>query len=164
MKNIIHTVLILTFLFINCVSTHIIERSDCSYCLVNGRKIKIQQINIAVDSTVVIEIKSHKKYVFPSSIIKEVSFTDSERGALQGMLISGLIGGTIGGFTGYAIGYGLTEYGDRARAGKESAHKGFIIGASFGSIVLGLPIGAAVGAKDKYVFSPESDTTTVKSK
>jgi len=175
-KNIIFTIMILLFVSVSCTSNHIIEHTD-KYCeivnrkfkekqglikLIDGRIIKVQNINIMLDSIAVIELGLQKKHIFPISEIQSITFENRNKGAFQGMFISGLIGGTIGGFIGYVFGYSLTEYGDPVRAGMEALPKGFLIGAAFSGLVFGCPIGGSIGAKDRYIFNSLPDTANIK--
>jgi len=132
--------------------------------LSTGGVIAGQDIQISSDSTLWREPDSNQRQSVATSQIREISIKNSGRGAWEGFGI-GLLAGAV---TGAVIGFAS---GDDPEQGLEilplslfqitaeqKAAIGAILGGGIGGLV-GLPIGASTGSKDKFVLQENKNAS-----
>jgi len=147
----------------NCTSSKLVNKSSSIYfdeinktakhrtghiVLLNGREYDGNDIRARPDSTTWTHtigrtISSSKTITqtVATSEVKEIVFKKRPKGALQGFLISGAIGGVV--------------FSQIPCEGEDCGLLGLVGGTVVGvgaGLFVGLPIGAAIGSKEKYAF------------
>ena len=114
--------------------------------LLNGREYNGYVISIAADSTSWTDSEKVKIHTVATSELREIIFTNRGKGATQGFL--------VGATTGFALGFLLVEMDSEEYDLEQGFH--YAVGGFLGAVsalLIGLPIGASVGSKDRFVFT-----------
>ena len=154
----------LLFLSIGCTHTrllssydqinrHVIDKS-VRISLADGTLIKANNILIRPDSSCVTTETSSKQIV-PTSKIQYITVLNRGRGAWEGFGLF-LIAGTALGLVGYFS--GDDPSGFMSFTAEEKLKLSFLAGLGWGALI-GAPIGALIGSKDKYVLPPKSGSS-----
>jgi hypothetical protein len=167
-KTTLSLIVVLTFLFSGCTSVHLMEPSEASYSktnselqgkkvqitLTNGETIKAEQIEITDHAISYNNLDLQSRQTVPVSKVNEITFKNRGRSALAGFAIGAFIGAPIGALLSY-VGAAVSEHPD---PGSKAIPGALVYGVGTG-LVLGLPIGAAIGSKDKYMFTIPADSS-----
>jgi len=122
--------------------------------LANGRGRQGIDFHLAVDSTRWRDLNTNKAQSIPTSQIREISIKKGGRGALEGFALGLLIGFGSGAIVGLVSGSDPENSWFAYSAGEKALGYGIVFGGGAG--LLGLPIGAATGSKDKFVLHKEN--------
>lgn len=115
-------------------------------CVFNGKSIQITH-----DSTSWLDSNTKNTQSIATSQIKSTVLKKSGRGALEGLGLGILSGAITGALIGFVSGDDDPQTVFLPYTAEEKAvGYGVVLGAAGG--LLGLPIGAAVGSKDKFLF------------
>jgi hypothetical protein len=170
MKAIFSFFTIITFLLSGCTSVHLIEPNEASYSKTNselqGKKVQITLTNGETIKAEQIEITDHaisydnpdlqSKQTVPISEVNEITFKNRGKGARTGFAIAAAIGAPTGALLSY-VGAAVAEEEDPGSI-EILAWGALLFGVGTG-LVLGMPIGAAIGSKDKYLFTIPTDSS-----
>ena len=119
--------------------------------LTSGRVFNGKSIRITHDSTSWLDFRTDDTQSISTSQIKSIIVKKSGRGALEGFGIGVLSGAVIGAVIGFLSGDDDPQTVFMPYTAEEKAlGYGVVLGGAGG--LLGVPIGAAVGSKDKFVF------------
>jgi len=118
-----------------------------------GETITALDIHVHADQTYFLNVNSRQKDSITTSEIREIHFKRSGKGALEGLGIGLLFGATTGVVGGFLS--GDDDPGWFAMTAEEKATGLGIIG-GIGGGILGLPIGAATGSREIFVFPEDS--------
>jgi len=114
--------------------------------LQNGNLINLDSFYVFGDSTYYQITEKNKRGIINNEEIVSINFRKRWKGAWQGFKVGALSGAIIGTFLGFASG---DSHGWFPMTAPQKALLGGV-GFGFWGGVLGLPIGAAIGAKDFY--------------
>ncbi len=121
--------------------------------LSNGQNLEVKGFRITADSSYWHNLTTGKKQSVATSDVKSVAIKRRGRGALEGLGFGGVIGFSIGALI------GLNEGGDPQKGFfyLTAEEKAIIYGIYFGAIggLVGIPVGAAVGSKDRFDIENE---------
>lgn len=122
-----------------------------SMTLTNGRVLSGKGLEVAIDSTFWLDSVTGRKQSIATSEVGKVVIKKRGRGALEGLGIGILTGAVTGAVIGFASGDDDPKTVFLPLTAEEKAlGGGIVLGAAGG--LLGLPIGAAVGSKDKFIL------------
>lgn len=122
-----------------------------SMTLTNGQVLSGKGLQMAMDSTFWLDKATGRKQSIATSEIGKVVIKKRGRGALEGLGIGILTGAVTGALIGFASGDDDPKTVFLPLTAEEKALGGGIVLGGAGGL-LGLPIGAAVGSKDKFVL------------
>lgn len=123
-----------------------------------GEMITAQDIHVRADQTYFLNVNSGRKDSITTSEIREFHFKRSGQGALEGLGIGLLFGATTGVVAGFLS--GDDPPGWFAMTAEEKATGLGILG-GIGGGILGLPIGAATGSREIFIFPGDSVSNNV---
>jgi hypothetical protein len=125
---------------------------EATIYLKDGRKHPGRDIQVNRDSTYWTSLTQDKPVRVSTAEIERIVIIKCGRGGLEGFAIAAAIGIPIG----LGLGSAAAGIADREDATPVMINGALIVGGITG-FVFGLPIGAAIGSKDKYLFTIPKD-------
>ena len=131
--------------------------------LINGRGHAGRDFHLANDSTHWRDLDTNKAQSISTSQIQEISIKKSGRGAWEGFGLGLLAGAVSGVVIGFVSGDdpGANEPGLQNLFANTAGEKALGYGVVFGGLggLVGLPVGAATGSKDKFVLQENKNAS-----